>query len=82
MRHSDACGVRLPEPSLHFRCCHVQVSGTVFLVKHNPVFSKTRLVGLVFDGVVALVGAAQCLLFMQFQAHAQALPLADADSAV
>ena len=58
------------------------MSGTAFLLKHNPVFSKTRLVGLVFDGVVALVGAAQCLLCMQIQALTQALPLPDADSAV
>jgi predicted Co/Zn/Cd cation transporter (cation efflux family) len=58
------------------------VSRTVFLLIHNPVFSNSHCLALVFDGVVALVGAAQCLLFMQFQALMQALPLPDADSAV
>jgi hypothetical protein len=38
--------------------------------------------GLVFDGVVALVGAALCLLFVQNLERTQALPLADTDSAV
>jgi hypothetical protein len=54
-----------------------------FFAEFQPhFFSMTRLIGLVFDGVVALVGAALCLLFMQFQVHAQALPLPDADSAI
>ena len=48
----------------------------------TPVFSKISLSGLVFDEVVALVGAALCLLFVQNLTRTQALPLADADSAV
>jgi hypothetical protein len=48
----------------------------------NPHFFKIRLLGLVFDGVVALVGAALCRRFMQFQALTQALPLPGSDSAV
>jgi predicted Co/Zn/Cd cation transporter (cation efflux family) len=52
------------------------------LLNFNPVFSKISLSGLVFDGVFALVGAALCLLLMQFQALTQAPPLPDADRAV
>jgi hypothetical protein len=58
------------------------VSATVFLLNFNPNFSKISLSGLVFDGVVALVGAAQCQLFVQNPTRTQALTLADADSAV
>lgn len=62
--------------------CHARVSGTLFLLNSNPCFSKIGLSGLVFDGVVALVGAAQCLIFVQNLTRTQALSLADADSAV
>ena len=53
------------------------------IAEFQPLFfSKISLSGLVFDGVVALVGAALCLLFVQNLTHTQALSLADADSAV
>ena len=61
---------------------HVRVSATVLLLNFNPVFSKISLSGLVFEGVVALVGAALCQLFVQKPTRSQALTIADADSVV
>ncbi len=60
---------------------HVRVSATVLLLNFNPVFSKISLSGLFFDGVAALVGAA-LYLFESNPTLAQALPMAEADSAV
>jgi hypothetical protein len=58
------------------------VSATLWALNFNPVFSNSCRLVLVFDGVVALFGPAQCLLFVQIQALTQARPLPDADSAV
>ena len=58
------------------------VRNSFFAKFQPPVFSKISLAGLVFDGVAALFCAALYLLFVQNLTRTQALPLADADSAV
>ncbi len=63
-------------------CCHVRVSGTVFLLNFNPLFfQRSALRGWFLMGLRHFF-VLRCAVFEQKLTRTQALPLADADSAV
>jgi hypothetical protein len=57
------------------------LSGSAFLLNFNPVFSKSSLVGLDFEGVCARLVCCVVPVLLPIQAFAQAFALSGADSA-
>jgi hypothetical protein len=57
------------------------LSGSASLLNFNPVFSKSSLVGLDFEGVCARLVCCVVPVLLPIQAFAQAFALSGADSA-